>query len=129
MAAEAPEASMALAAQALMVKRVSELVFNVSSLLCLLHSSALATASAFSRPPIGVSVSQRTYWDYEQEVPAGKINMVLSQGRKAGAARITDTARNSNIFEDCTARNTKNGRTCRAKWCATSTYVSTALRR
>jgi hypothetical protein len=33
MAAEAPEASMALAAQALMVKRVSEFFFNVSSLM------------------------------------------------------------------------------------------------
>jgi hypothetical protein len=49
MAAEAPEASMALAAQALMVKRVSEFFFNVSSLLSLRHSSARATASAFSR--------------------------------------------------------------------------------
>jgi hypothetical protein len=51
MAAEAPEASMALAEQALMVKRVSEFFFTVCSLLSLRHSSALATASASSRQP------------------------------------------------------------------------------
>ena len=48
MAAEAPEASMALAEQAPMVKSVSEFFFNVNSLLSLRHSSALATANAFS---------------------------------------------------------------------------------
>ena len=51
MAAEAPEASMALAEQAPMVKSVSEFFFNVNSLLSLRHSSALATANAFSRQP------------------------------------------------------------------------------
>jgi hypothetical protein len=51
MAAEAPEASMALAEQAPMVKSMSEFFFNVSSLLSLRHSSALATASAFARQP------------------------------------------------------------------------------
>ena len=51
MAAEAPEASMALAEQAPIVKSVSEFFFNVNSLLSLRHSSALATANAFSRQP------------------------------------------------------------------------------
>ena len=49
MAAEALEASMALAEQAPMVKSVSEFFFNVDSLLSLRHSSALAVANAISR--------------------------------------------------------------------------------
>ena len=46
MAAEAPEASMALAEQAPMVERVSEFFFNVIALLTLPCSLALGTASA-----------------------------------------------------------------------------------
>jgi hypothetical protein len=99
MAAEAPEASMALAEQALMVKRVSEYFFNVSSLLFLRHSH---------NNPHWVAVSQPTYWDHPQGSPAGKINMVGKQERKAGVPPITDVVSNSNNSADCTARGIGN---------------------
>ena len=108
MAAEALEASMALAEQAPMVKSVSEFFFNaVPCCPCGIHLRWRQPAQSHDNP-LGGAVSQRTYWDHPQESPAGKINMLCNQERKAGVSPIMDMGQISNIPEDCTARTIGN---------------------